>query len=152
MERAIMSIRISTGLRNKLLESGFKPNMDGGFLYLYPGSQPSTPDAAASGTLLGKVTVSADDATGLTFQTPAVLGVMSKTAAELWQFKGLTDGQVGWFRFCEAADTPTTASGTAARFDGTIGTAGADVDIGNSNIKTDAINTVDRFTVTMPGA
>jgi|KBSMisStaDraftv2_1062788.scaffolds.fasta_scaffold01044_4 hypothetical protein len=147
-----MSIRLSTGLRNKTLESGFKPALDNGFLFIYPGSQPTNPDAAASGTLLGKVSASADDVTGLTFQVPAVLGVLSKTADELWQFIGLVDGQAGWFRFAEAGDNPASPSSTAARLDGTIGTAGADVDIGNSNIKTGAVNTVDRFTVTLPGA
>jgi hypothetical protein len=147
-----MSIRLSTGLRNKLLETGFKPAMDGGFLYIYPGSQPTIPDAGASGTLLGKVSVNADDTTGLTFGLPAVLGVISKTAAETWQFLGLVDGQAGWFRFAQAGDTPTGTSQTAARFDGTIGTAGADVDIGNSNIAAGAVNTVDKFSVTMPGA
>jgi len=151
-----MSIRLSTGMRNKICEGGtgggVKGALDGGFLYIFPGSQPTTPDAGATGTMLGKVSVNADGTTGLTFQLPAVLGVISKTTAQTWQFIGLVDGQAGWFRFSGPGDTPTSTSATAARIDGTIGTAGADVDIGNSNIVTGAVNTVDKFSITMPGA
>jgi hypothetical protein len=155
MERE-MSIRLSTGLRNKVLVGGagggVKGALDLGFIYVYPGAQPTTPDLAATGTLLGKISISALGVTGLTFAAPAVLGVLSKTPAELWQFKGLADGQAGWFRFAEAGDNPAAPSNTAARLDGTIGTAGADMDIANSNIAVDSINTADQFTVTMPGA
>lgn len=151
-----MSIRLSTGLRNKILEGGagggVKGALDGGFVYVYPGTQPTSPDTGATGTLLGKVSVEADDTTGLTFEAAAVLGVIQKAAAELWQFEGLAVGQAGWFRYSEDGDTPTSNSATAARLDGTIGTAGADMDIGNTNITVGAVNTVDRFSVTMPAA
>ena len=41
---------------------------------------------------------------------------------------------------------------TKARIDGTLGTAGADVNIANTNIAVGAVSTVDNFTVTMPGS
>ena len=147
-----MSIRLSTGLRNKVLESGLKPALDGGFINIYPGSQPASPDTGATGTLLGTVSIQGLGATGLTLQVPAVLGVISKTAAEVWSFLGLTTGQAGWFRYFEAGDTPSANSTTAARLDGTIGTAGADIDIGNSNIAEGSSNTMDKFAVTLPAA
>lgn len=151
-----MSIRLSTGLRNKLLEGGSSGGIKGalasGFVYIYPGSQPTSPDTGATGTLLGKVTVSGDGSTGVTFASTASSGVLSKNGSETWKFTGLADGQAGWFRFSEAGDTPTALSTTAARMDGTIGTAGSDMDIANTNVVTGSSNTVDNFTVTMPGA
>lgn len=150
-----MSVRISTGMRNKILaggtSGGVKGALAGGFIYIYPGSQPTSPDTGASGTLLGKVTVNGDGSTGLTFDAP-VNGVLSKAAGETWRFIGLADGQAGWFRFSDATDTPTATSTSAARIDGTIGTVGADAEIANTNIVLGSSNTVDQFTVTEPGA
>lgn len=146
-----MTIRLSTGARTKFLNAGVKPTLDDGFIYLYAGTQPTSPDTGATAQLLGKVTVEADGTTGVTLDT-AVAGVLSKAVAELWQFSGLADGQVGWFRFSEAADTPTATSTANARIDGSIGTAGGNLNISNTNIVTDAINTVDGFTIVMPGA
>ena len=150
-----MSVRISTGLRNKILlgatGGGVKGALDGGKIYLYSGSPPASPDTGATGTNLGIVTLNGDGSTGVTFDAP-VSGVLAKAAAETWQFVGLTDGQVGWFRFSAAGDTPTANSSTAPRLDGTVGTAGADVTIGNTNIVNGSVNTIDNFTITQPGS
>jgi len=150
-----MTIRLSTGLRNDILNGGagggVRGAFAGGFIYIFPGTQPASPDTGATGTLLGKVTVNGDGSTGLNFDA-AVNGVMSKALAEVWRFLGLADGQAGWFRFCEASDTPTVTSATASRMDGTLGTAGADMDISNTNVTTGAMNTVGDLTITMPGA
>lgn len=150
-----MTVRLSTGLRNKMLDGGSGGGLKGalaaGFIWIYPGSQPSSADTGATGTLLGKVTVNGDGSTGLTFDA-AASGVSSKAAAETWRFTGLADGQAAWFRFTASGDTPTANSSTAARLDGTIGTAGADMNIANTNIVTGAISTVDNYTVTLPGA
>lgn len=150
-----MTMRLSTGLRNKLLDGGtaggIKGSLAAGFIYIYTGTPPATPDTGATGTLLGKVTKNNDGITGLTFDA-AVAGVSSKAAAETWQFTGLAAGQAAWFRFSEAADTPTVTDSTKARIDGTLGTAGADVNIANTSITVGAVSTVDSFTVTMPGS
>ena len=56
-----MSFKVSTGLKNQMLNAirgGVKPlaSLQGGWLGLYSGSQPANADAAATGTLLLKVT------------------------------------------------------------------------------------------------
>jgi len=52
-----MALRLSTGLRNFLNRDGsLKRAFHGGVLKIYSGSQPSTADAAATGTLLATIT------------------------------------------------------------------------------------------------
>ena len=150
-----MTIRLSTGMRNALLLGGSTGGVSGalgsGFLYLYDGTQPASADTGASGTLLGKVTVDDDGTTGLTFDAPSA-GVLAKAAAENWKFHGLASGNVGWFRFSEASDTPTSTSTTAKRIDGLVGTAGADANITNTAVVSAAVSTVDDWSFTMPAS
>ena len=150
-----MTIRLSTGMRNKLLDGGatggVKNALNLGFINLYPGSQPLSADTGATGTILGTVSVNGDGVTGLGFDA-ASAGAISKAAAQTWRFTGLADGLAGWFRFYAAGDTPSGTSTTAARIDGSIGSAGADMNITNVNIQTGALSTVDSFTINMPAA
>ena len=54
-----MAIRLSTGLRNFMLEGGsLKQALANGFIELYSGTQPTDADSAVTGTLLAKYTVS----------------------------------------------------------------------------------------------
>lgn len=149
-----MSMRLSTGLRNKVLDGGasggFKGALNLGFIAIMTGSQPTSPDNPATGTLLGTVSVNGGG-TGLTFDA-AVAGVLSKAAAETWRFTGLADGVAGWFRFYAPGDTITNSSTTAARLDGSIGTSGADLNLSNLNIVTSQVNTCDSFTITQPAS
>ena len=151
-----MTIRLSTGLVNKMLDGGAGGGLKGaftsGYMAIYAGTQPSDADTGAgSATQLGKVTKNDDGTTVITFDA-AVLGVASKAAAETWRFHGLAAGTAGWFRMYVSGDTITTDSTSAARFDGSIGTAGADLNISNTNIILNAVTTVDSFTVTLPKA
>lgn len=147
-----MTVRLSTGLRNKMLDGGsgggIKGALDLGFINVYSGAQPATADTAASGTLLGTVSVNASG-TGLTFDA-AASGVIAKAAAEVWRFNGAADGTAGWFRFYPAAGTPSGASTTEARIDGAIGTSGSDLNLSNITITTSAPNTIDVFQFTLP--
>lgn len=64
-----MTLRLSTALRNAVITSlGFNGAMNKGYIGIYTGSQPASADAAATGTLLGKVTASAG---ALTQETPS---------------------------------------------------------------------------------
>lgn len=147
-------VRISTGMRNKMLDGGttggIKGSLNLGFINIYSGPQPLTADTAASGTLLGTVSVNAGG-TGLTFDA-AVAGVISKAAAETWKFTGAADGTAGWARFYPAAGNPAILSTTEARIDTAIATSGSDMNISNIAIVTGAPNTVDTYRVTMPAA
>jgi len=149
-----MTIRLSTGMRNKLLDGGATGGVKGafnlGFMAIMSGSQPVSPDDAATGTRLGTISVNGGG-TGITFDA-AVAGVIAKAIAEVWRFTGLADGTAGWFRLYQAADTITNASTSVARIDGAIGSSGADLNLTNLSIVIGQVNTADSFTITMPGA
>jgi len=147
-----MTIRYSTGLRNAVMDAGFKPTMDDGELHFYSGTQPADADQAETGTKLLVVTEASGAHTtgvnGLDWLA-AVAGVTGKEAA-VWSGVGIAAGVAGWFRFYSQASPVTGLSTTAKRFDGSIGTSGADLNIGNTTIAVSATTTVDSFTVTQP--
>ena len=74
-------------------------------------------------------------ATGLSWDTAAAAGELLKSQTETWQEdEVLATGVAGWFRIYEATDTPSGASTTLARLDGTIGTSGADLNLSTVNL------------------
>ena len=145
-----MTVRLSTQLRNNMLGAvGFQGSFGSCFINIYTGSQPTTADTGATGTLLGTASVNGAG-TGQTFAAPS-LGVITKTLAEVWRFTGLAAGVAGWFRLWQTGDTVTNTSTTNARLDGSIGTSGADLNLANLTIAVSQVNTIDTFTFTMPG-
>lgn len=147
-----MTVRLSTGLRNKMLDGGatggIKGSLNLGFINIYSGPQPLTADLGATGTLLGTVSVNAGG-TGLTFDAAAA-GVIAKAVAETWKFNGAAAGTAGWFRFYAAAGTPSAASSSEARIDGSIAASGADMNLSNISVVVSAPNTIDSFQFTLP--
>ncbi len=155
-----MSVKYSTGVLNRLLgENGVDTGADGlrgifkdCVIDVYTGGQPATPDSAATGTKLGQVTINAGAFTegvatnGLEFDAPAN-AILSKAAADSWQFKGLANGVAGWFRLRGNAVDNGAASTTLPRIDGAIGTTGGDMIMSNVNVVLDAISTVDVFNI-----
>lgn len=150
-----MTIRLSTGMTNKLLDGGTTGGIKGafgGFVGIFAGSQPADADSGSgSAVLLGTVTNNDDGSTAVTFDA-TVAGTISKAAAQNWKFHGLTNGVAGWFLLYQTGDTYTGSSVTFARISGTIGTAGADMNISNTSIVTAAVTTVDTFSISLPKA
>lgn len=147
-----MTVRLSTGLRNKMLDGGvsggFKGALALGFINIYSGPQPLSADTGATGTLLGTVSVDASGV-GLTFGAAAA-GVIAKASAETWKFLGAAAGTAGWFRFYAAGGNPATLSTSEARLDGSVATSGADANLSNISITVSAPNTIDVFQFTLP--
>ena len=153
-----MAVRLSTGMRNKLLDGGAAGGIKGYFsgvanamIQIRTGPQPLTADTAATGTLLGTVTVNADGVTGLTFDA-AVDGVISKAAAEVWKFTGVAAGTSGWFRVYPENGDPAILSTTEGRIDGNIATSGGDMNLSSISVAVSSPHTIDTFTFTMPAA
>lgn len=142
---------ISTGLRNHLMTAGsFKGGLDGSLVKIYSGTAPANPDDAipAGATLLCVVSVGGDG-TGVTFEASANSGLLLKAAAEQWEGANVATDTATWFRLVKTADDGS-ASATALRLQGSVGLAGADLNITNTALVSGATQTVDYFSVLMP--
>lgn len=107
-----------------------------------------------SSTTLGGTgaTAGVDSSGGLGF-LDAAAGVLKKDAGA-WQGIGLADGSAGWMRF-EGTDTDTGAPDTSfqfLRFDCSIGTTGADINVTNTTVAVGAGQTFGKFELTIPAA
>lgn len=147
-----MAIRLSTALRNQLLDTGsFKGifSASTGFVIdIYTGSQPTTADDAPTGTKL--VTISNNSAgTTLHFDTAAASGSIGKLTSETWSGTGLTTGTAGWFRIRMLTDAGGVST-TVPRYDGACATSGAQLNLGSLTITTSAPVTISAATFTVP--
>lgn len=142
-----MAVRLSTGLRNKVQDSGFADAFDTtGRINIYTGSQPSNANDAASGTLLGTLTLASDSipsgaSTGvLTFGT-----ITSDTSAD-------ASGTAGWGRIYRTGDTaPSSSAGTSdRRLDFAISTSGSDVNFDTVTFVAGGTIAITSLTVTLP--
>ena len=148
-----MTIKTSTGLRNKMLDTGsLKSRLALGFIKIYSGAEPATADDAVSGTLLCTISVSGG-ATGLSLDTTAAAGVLAKSA-EVWSGAIVATAVAGYYRFSAVGDTGV-GSTTEERIQGSVGLAGADLNLSNTSLTTNAslsAQTIDYYVVTLPTA
>jgi len=121
---------------NLALNAALETVLDGGFLEIYSGTQPATPDTALSGnTLLAT----------LTLGTPAFGAASAGTA---------TANAIG---SAAAAATATAtfgrffkSNGTTAVLDCSVGTSAADIILNDVNITTGGTVTVTSYSLSMP--
>ena len=135
-----MATRIATSARNAacdavvdLLDAG----AGAGYIEIRTGSQPATPNTAASGTLLGTLTLS-DPAFGAAATgTATASAITDDSAAD-------ASGTAGWFRGYDSAGN--------AVIDGSItGTGGGgDMELDDVNIVAGGTIAVSSWTITMP--
>jgi len=153
-----MALKWSTKLQHDVL-AAVRSTFTNGVVYIYSGAQPIDGDAAVQGTLLGKLTVGAaafapgQPAAGLNFDAPANK-VLSKAAAETWQFVGLATGVAGWFRHMGNALDDLNADQTKVlpRMDGRIGGpgSGAEMILSNVTVTQGATTTIDSYALSLP--
>lgn len=148
-----MTIKSSTGLRNKILDTGsLKSRLALGFIKFYTGAEPATADAAVTGTLLTTLSVSGAG-TGLSMDAAAAAGVLAKSA-EVWSGAIVATGVAGYYRFSRVGDTGVLST-TEERIQGSIGLAGADINLSNTALVTNAsltAQTLDYYVVSLPTA
>jgi len=151
-----MTIRLSTALRNNLAgDTGFAATFANGIIEIRTGTQPATADSAATGTLLGTITLASGAFTpgsptnGLTFAAAAG-GAVSKSGQ--WSMNGIAAGTAGWFRLKGNALDDDLSSTTLPRLDGSIAVSGADMNLSNISITIGAPTTVDSFVWTQPAS
>lgn len=142
---------LSTGLRNKLMDTGsLKSILAGGLIKIYSGTPPTTADAAATGTLLCTISNNSTG-TGINFDTTAAGGVISKAAGETWSGVNAASGTATYFRHVAAGDDGS-ASTTQARIQGYISTVAADLNLSSTALVSAATQTIDYYSVTIPSA
>lgn len=148
-----MAIKISTGLRNKLLDTGpLNSVFSAGFIHIYSGTVPaSADDALGSATLLSTITVGGDGVTGVNFDTVAASGVIQKAPAEAWSGFNVASGTATFYRHVSSSDTGLSSS-TEPRIQGTVSTAGADLNLSSVSLIGGATQTIDYYSVAMPSA
>lgn len=144
-----MTIKTSTGLRNSMLDTApFKTTMALCFLDLYAGPVPAAADDAPTGaTKLCRVTLNST-ATGLSWSAAAAAGVLAK-AAEIWSGVNLATGVATFYRLVAAGDTAASST-TEKRVQGSIGLAGADMNLTNTSLTSGLTQTIDFFVVSLP--
>ena len=127
-----MATNVSTGYVERALSGtgAFPSIFRYGVIEIRTGPQPATADAAATGTLIAKITrngnawTAGSPTNGLEFAAGG--RYVSKQPEHTWRLKGITTGTAGWFRLLGNAFDDNSASTTAPRIDGTIDVAGAD--------------------------
>lgn len=147
-----MTIKLSTGLRNGLLDTGsFKSLLDGCKMKIYGGDVPADADASiGAATLL--CTVSNDaTATGLTFEAVAVGGVIVKTASEVWRGVNAVSGVATFMRLETAADDQS-ASTTQIRLQGKVANAGEHINLADTSLVAAASQGIDYYSIELPTA
>lgn len=144
-----MTIMTSTGLRYGMVALGsLKSLLDGGFIKVYSGSVPASADAAVTGTLLWTVKLN-DTATGLTLESTIGSGSLTKPASDIWSGTVLASGLATYYRHVSASDTGASST-SEPRIQGTVGTVGTDLLIGDANLVVTAVQAVDYYTITLP--
>ena len=139
-----MAVRLSGGLKNFALDSGLATAFDtSGRINVYTGAQPASADDAASGTLLGTLTLSADSFAAASSGAIAINSVTSDTSAD-------NTGTAGYVRFYRTGDTaPGSAAGaTDRRLDLLIGT---DIAIDNASVVAGGTIALSGYTLTHGG-
>jgi len=87
---------------------------------------------------------------GLNWQPPSG-GVLTKEPT-VWQGTAVADGTAGWFRFEADPNDDQGSSTTFRRFDGSIATNGADLNVASTSITNGSIQTINTFTITIPAS
>lgn len=152
-----MALKLSTGFRNTLLRAGGTSAVDTltlGYIEVRDGSQPSTADAAETGNLLARITVSSGDYTNLPANglVPEASGtILRKPLAAVWSGSVILAGQAGWWRWY-ASDATHGASTTAPRIDGACSSVGGQMKLSALDLKALTTLTVDSAEISFPTA
>lgn len=98
----------------------------------------------------GSPSAGTDAVNGLNWQVP-VDGVMAKEST-VWQAEAVATGTAGYFRFEADPSDDQGASTTLRRFDGSIATSGADMNISSTSITSGATETINTYSITIPAS
>ena len=128
-------MKTSIAARNAALDA-LAPLVNSGYLRIYSGSQPATPETAASGVLLAELRFNA------TAFGAAAAGVLTANAITGDSSADAT-GTAGYYRVL-------ASDGTTALWDGSVNTSGADLNLNSVAIQSGAAVSSSALTYTLP--
>ena len=144
-----MALQASTGLRNKLLDTGsLKSVFALGFIKIYSGAAPADADAATTGTLLCTISNNSTG-TGINMAAAAAAGVLEKLASETWSGVNAASGTATHYRHVAVGDTGALST-TEARLQGLVGTVGVEMNLSSTTLTSGATQTLDFYSVQLP--
>lgn len=144
-----MAFKVSTGLRNHLMDTGSAFDaLNGGRIKIYSGTVPSSADAAISGDSTLLVTID-DVGGGLQFEATAADGALLKDSGQTWQGTNAATGAATYYRFVAPADVGNLST-TAVRVQGNVGLAGQELNISNVNLTSGNPQVIDYFALILP--
>ena len=145
-----MTFKASSGLRDHMLSGGsVKSALDGGLLNMYGGAVPATADADLGGATLLSVMSSDGAGAGINMDTTAAGGILPKAPAEAWHGTNVATDTATFYRHVAAADDGTLST-SQPRIQGTIGLAGADLNMTSIDLVSGAPQTLDFYTIALP--
>jgi hypothetical protein len=128
-------MKTSIAARNAALDA-LAALANSGYIRIYSGSQPATPETAASGTLLAELRFNA------TAFGAAASGVITAGAITADSSADNT-GTAGYYRALKS-------DGTTALWDGSVSTSGADLNLNSTAIQSAASVSISALTYTLP--
>lgn len=147
-----MALKLSTGLRNQLLGTNpLRTIFNLGFVEVYAGTVPADADAAIGGATLLCRYSNNNTTTGLTFAASASGGSITKNLSETWSKAAAGTGTATFWRLVGASDTGVLST-TEPRIQGTVGLAGADLNLSSLSFTATTVYTLDEFAVGIPSA
>jgi hypothetical protein len=147
-----MTLYVSTGLRNKLLDTGsLKSIFNLGFIKIYAGTVPADADASIGAATLLCTISNNSTGTGITFAASAASGAISKNSGETWSGTNAASGTASFYRHVAAGDDGTLST-TQARIQGLVSTAGADLNLSSVALTSAATQTIDNYSAALPSS
>jgi hypothetical protein len=142
-----MAIRLSTGTRNFILDSGLNTLFDtDGAINIYTGTIPADADAdVGAGTLLATLTFSSNWIGAASAGVMTLAAITSDTNVD-------ASGTAAWFRMYDVSEGVTGSSSTKKRIDGTVGTSGADLNFDTVTFVAGGTAAISSFTITLPAS
>jgi hypothetical protein len=145
-----MAIKISTALRNAILASGsVSSSLNGGLIKIYSGTVPASADSALGSAVLLCVISLNSTGTGISFAASASGGILTKNLSEIWSGTNVASGTASFYRHTAALDTGESST-TQMRIQGSVGTAGADLNLTSTSLINGAPQLIDYYSVAMP--
>lgn len=144
-----MALLASTGLRNKMLDTGaLRTVLTLGFIKIYAGAVPTTAnDSLGAATLLCTISNNSTG-TGVTFAVTAANGAIAKSA-EVWSGVNTATNTATFFRHVLSSDDGLLST-TQVRLQGTAGVTGTDLLLASSVLTSGVTTLIDSYSIQLP--